>query len=70
MKVHDNKQWECDVCKKTFTTKYFLKKHKRLHTGKLRAMTIFPKMGHSGALTRTESCQEFVYYLFIRDAGY
>ncbi|XP_045110482.1 zinc finger protein 41-like isoform X2 [Portunus trituberculatus] len=28
-----NKQWECDVCKKSFTTKYFLKKHKRLHTG-------------------------------------
>merc|ERR1712038_1058141 len=33
VKVHDNRQWECDVCKKTFTTKYFLKKHKRLHTG-------------------------------------
>ena len=55
LKVHDNKQWECDVCKKgnyilgiekylyvpiklinyltAFTTKYFLKKHKRLHTG-------------------------------------
>lgn len=29
----DNKQWECDVCSKMFTTKYFLKKHKRLHTG-------------------------------------
>lgn len=29
----DNKQWQCDVCKKYFTTKYFLKKHKRLHTG-------------------------------------
>ncbi|KAK7070459.1 hypothetical protein SK128_002723 [Halocaridina rubra] len=29
----DAKQWECDVCKKSFTTKYFLKKHKRLHTG-------------------------------------
>lgn len=27
------KQWECDVCSKLFTTKYFLKKHKRLHTG-------------------------------------
>lgn len=32
-KVVDNKQWECDVCLKKFTTKYFLKKHKRLHTG-------------------------------------
>ncbi|XP_059049265.1 zinc finger protein ZFP2 isoform X2 [Achroia grisella] len=29
----DNKQWQCDVCQKFFTTKYFLKKHKRLHTG-------------------------------------
>lgn len=32
---NENKQWECDVCLKRFTTKYFLKKHKRLHTGKL-----------------------------------
>lgn len=32
-KTQDNKQWECDVCSKMFTTKYFLKKHKRLHTG-------------------------------------
>ncbi|XP_065575504.1 zinc finger protein 62-like isoform X2 [Artemia franciscana] len=27
------KPWECDSCHKKFTTKYFLKKHKRLHTG-------------------------------------
>lgn len=25
---------ECDICRKHFTTKYFLKKHKRIHTGK------------------------------------
>lgn len=30
----DPKSWECDVCNKSFTTKYFLKKHKRLHTGR------------------------------------
>ncbi|KAJ2946265.1 hypothetical protein O0L34_g12303 [Tuta absoluta] len=30
---NENKQWQCDVCRKCFTTKYFLKKHKRLHTG-------------------------------------
>ncbi|KAF7279772.1 hypothetical protein GWI33_006755 [Rhynchophorus ferrugineus] len=29
------KQWSCDVCAKMFTTKYFLKKHKRLHTGEM-----------------------------------
>ncbi|XP_044752898.1 zinc finger protein 239-like isoform X2 [Coccinella septempunctata] len=29
------KQWECDICYKMFTTKYFLKKHKRLHTGEM-----------------------------------
>ncbi|XP_035775470.1 zinc finger protein 624-like [Anopheles albimanus] len=34
---HDSnpKQWECDVCHKSFTTKYFLKKHNRLHTGEM-----------------------------------
>lgn len=31
----DTKLWECDICAKSFTTKYFLKKHKRLHTGNL-----------------------------------
>ena len=27
------KIWSCEVCAKSFTTKYFLKKHNRLHTG-------------------------------------
>ncbi|GJQ67333.1 hypothetical protein Trydic_g8231 [Trypoxylus dichotomus] len=34
-KTNDGKQWVCDVCSKQFTTKYFLKKHKRLHTGEM-----------------------------------
>ncbi|XP_030752365.1 zinc finger protein 525 isoform X2 [Sitophilus oryzae] len=34
-KTPDCKQWSCDVCAKLFTTKYFLKKHKRLHTGEM-----------------------------------
>lgn len=29
----EDRLFECDVCTKCFTTKYFLKKHKRLHTG-------------------------------------
>lgn len=35
LKTHEGKQWECDVCSKMFTTKYFLKKHKRLHSGEM-----------------------------------
>ncbi|KAI4466334.1 zinc finger protein [Holotrichia oblita] len=34
-KTVEGKQWVCDVCSKQFTTKYFLKKHKRLHTGEM-----------------------------------
>lgn len=32
----DDRIHKCDICNKRFTTKYFLKKHKRLHTGKLK----------------------------------
>ncbi|XP_058803381.1 zinc finger protein 184-like isoform X2 [Phymastichus coffea] len=35
IKIHDTKQFECDICSKMFTTKYFLKKHKRLHSGEM-----------------------------------
>ncbi|XP_036346699.1 zinc finger protein 236-like [Rhagoletis pomonella] len=30
--AESSKMWKCNECAKTFTTKYFLKKHKRLHT--------------------------------------
>ncbi len=33
--VNNSKHWECEICHKSFTTKYFLKKHNRLHTGTL-----------------------------------
>lgn len=32
----DDRIHKCDICNKCFTTKYFLKKHKRLHTGKMK----------------------------------
>ncbi|KAL7294544.1 hypothetical protein TKK_0012071 [Trichogramma kaykai] len=35
IQTHDSKQWECDVCCKLLNTKYFLKKHKRLHSGEM-----------------------------------
>ena len=35
MKTHEGKMWDCSYCGKKFTTKYFLKKHRRLHTGKI-----------------------------------
>lgn len=31
--IGDEKTFDCTTCSKKFTTKYFLKKHKRLHTG-------------------------------------
>lgn len=31
----DDRNHKCDICNKCFTTKYFLKKHKRLHTGNI-----------------------------------
>ncbi|VEN47067.1 unnamed protein product [Callosobruchus maculatus] len=49
----NNKQWECDVCTKKFTTKYFLKKHKRLHTGKCfrqRVSYLVHRRIHTGAM--------------------
>ena len=33
VRTHETRQWDCTTCGKKFTTKYFLKKHRRLHTG-------------------------------------
>ncbi|XP_067615867.1 zinc finger protein 678 [Eurosta solidaginis] len=33
--TENTKIWKCNECAKAFTTKYFLKKHKRLHTGEM-----------------------------------
>lgn len=39
--MKNSKTFQCEECKKTFTTKYFLKKHKRLHTGKQCTQKLF-----------------------------
>jgi KRAB domain-containing zinc finger protein len=47
------KVFECSECKKSFTTKYFLKKHKRLHTGMLSLyLNIFNSLGFKGFLKK------------------
>ncbi|XP_050729827.1 zinc finger protein 628-like isoform X2 [Eriocheir sinensis] len=66
-----NKQWECDVCKKSFTTKYFLKKHKRLHTGKAfrqRVSYLVHQRIHTGVMPYTcEVChRSFRYKVSLR----
>ena len=43
LSASSQKQWQCDICLKTFTTKYFLKKHNRLHTGKLEGEGNLPR---------------------------
>lgn len=40
MAQNDDRTHECDICNKRFTTKYFLKKHKRIHTGESALSTI------------------------------
>lgn len=50
----DKKQWQCDICSKTFTTKYFLKKHKRLHTGKFAIFIEITNYRYFIRITRSE----------------
>ena len=37
------KSFECDICRKTFLLEWRLKKHKQIHTGKIKDIPIFPK---------------------------
>ena len=38
------RMWDCTYCGKKFTTKYFLKKHRRLHTGRVLYIRLFNMM--------------------------
>ena len=55
-----HKQWQCDICLKTFTTKYFLKKHNRLHTGRSHA-NVINRMRHEQVILNISSSGETPY---------
>jgi hypothetical protein len=41
---HDDKRYECDECGKTFIRHDHLTKHKKIHSGKLYFVLLFPKL--------------------------
>lgn len=54
---NDDRTHVCDICNKRFTTKYFLKKHKRIHTGESATISIL------NLLSRTNRIESDFDYL-------
>lgn len=40
---HDDKRYECDECGKTFIRHDHLTKHKKIHSGRVHLVTMFPE---------------------------
>ena len=70
LKVHDNKQWECDVCKKGNYIPYILGIEKYLYTNKIDKLSysfhhqVFPKETQEIAYWRNSLCLSYLWQVF------